>query len=37
VYRCTNLEAKNLIFSTHVTLVRVDGQGKKITLHGAAS
>lgn len=34
VYRCTNLEAKNLIFSTHVTLVRVDGQGKKIPLHG---
>ena len=37
VYRCTNLEAKNFIFSTHVTLVRVDGQGKKIPLHGVAS
>ncbi len=35
VYRCTNLEEKNFIFSTQVALVRVDGQGNKIPLHGA--
>ncbi|MDD3618261.1 MAG: hotdog domain-containing protein [Desulfobulbaceae bacterium] len=32
VYRSNNLEDSNFIFSTKVTLVRVDQQGKKIPL-----
>jgi acyl-CoA hydrolase len=32
VYRSNNLEESNFIFSTHVTFVRVDEQGNKISL-----
>ena len=32
VYRSNNLEENNFIFSTRVTFVRVDEQGKKIPL-----
>ncbi|MFZ5799005.1 MAG: acyl-CoA thioesterase [Desulfobulbaceae bacterium] len=34
VYRCTNLEESNFIFSTRVTFVRVDEQGNKTPLPG---
>jgi acyl-CoA hydrolase len=34
VYRSNNLEDNNFIFSTRVTFVRVDENGKKIPLEG---
>ena len=33
VYRSNNLEENNFIFSTKVTFVRVDEQGRKMVLH----
>lgn len=34
VYRSNNLEEHNFIFSTRVTFVRVDEQGRKMVLQG---
>ena len=33
VYRSNNLEENNFIFSTRVTFVRIDEEGKKMILH----